>query len=71
MTTRATKKQVKSPATRKVKRTPEPTGVKVYKPTEEEIRELAEIIYHQRINRGDQGSAEEDWLEAEKILRYQ
>jgi hypothetical protein len=37
-------------------------------PTEEEIREKAKEIYLQRIDRGENGNAEEDWLEAEKYL---
>jgi len=39
--------------------------------TQEDIRELAEIIYHQRIARGEQRTAEEDWLEAESYLKDQ
>jgi len=39
--------------------------------TQEDIRELAEIIYHQRIARGEQRTAEEDWLEAESYLNDQ
>jgi|WetSurMetagenome_2_1015567.scaffolds.fasta_scaffold72409_2 hypothetical protein len=38
-------------------------------PSEAEIRELAEIIFKQRIKRGEPGTAEDDWLEAEKRLR--
>jgi len=36
-------------------------------PSEEEIRELAEVMYHQRIDRGEHGTAEKDWLEAEEF----
>lgn len=39
-------------------------------PTEEEIKELAEILYQQRIDRGEDGTPEGDWLEAEEYLRY-
>lgn len=37
-------------------------------PTEEEIREKAREIYYERIARGEHGSAESDWREAEEIL---
>lgn len=37
-------------------------------PGEEEIREKAMEIYHQRIERGEYGNAETDWLEAERVL---
>jgi hypothetical protein len=39
------------------------------KPTEEEIRKKAEEIYHERIARGEYGTAEDDWHKAEKILK--
>jgi len=38
-------------------------------PVEEDIRNLAEVLYHQRIINGEAGSAEEDWLQAENYLR--
>jgi hypothetical protein len=38
-------------------------------PGEEEIREKAKEIYNERIARGEHGSPESDWLEAEKLLR--
>lgn len=38
-------------------------------PGEEEIREKARDIYEQRIERGEYGSAEKDWFEAEAYLR--
>jgi hypothetical protein len=41
----------------------------VQQPQEEDIRELAEILYHQRIARDAPGTAEEDWLTAEDFLR--
>jgi hypothetical protein len=37
-------------------------------PTEEEIREKAKEIYLQRIDRGENGTAEDDWLEAKKYF---
>ena len=38
-------------------------------PLDDEIRELAEILYHQRIDRGEPGSEIEDWLTAESYLK--
>jgi hypothetical protein len=38
------------------------------KPTEEEIREKAREIYYERIARGEHGTPEDDWREAEEIL---
>jgi hypothetical protein len=38
-------------------------------PTEDEIREKAMEIFYERISRGEHGTAESDWHEAEEILR--
>jgi hypothetical protein len=38
-------------------------------PSEEDIREKANEIYLQRIERGEHGTEENDWSEAEKCLR--
>ena len=38
-------------------------------PTHEEIRKKAEEIYHDRIARGADGTSEEDWHLAEKLLK--
>jgi hypothetical protein len=38
-------------------------------PTEEEIRMKAEEIYHERIARGEYGTAEDDWHKAETLLK--
>jgi hypothetical protein len=38
-------------------------------PNEEEIRKKAEEIYHQRIARGKDGTAIDDWHKAEELLR--
>ena len=38
-------------------------------PSEEEIREKAKEIYHERMARGEYGTAEDDWLQAEEFLR--
>jgi hypothetical protein len=42
-----------------------------YRPSEDEIREKAREIYHQRIMRGEYGTAIEDWNNAEKLLKSQ
>ena len=36
--------------------------------TEEDIREKAKEIYLRRIDRGENGNAEDDWIEAEKYF---
>ena len=38
-------------------------------PSEEEIRQKAMEIYYERIARGEHGTEESDWLEAEEFLR--
>jgi hypothetical protein len=38
-------------------------------PTEEEIRDKAMEIYYERIARGEHGTPESDWREAEELLR--
>jgi hypothetical protein len=38
-------------------------------PSDEEIREKAREIYYERIARGEHGTAESDWKEAEELLR--
>jgi len=40
-----------------------------YIPTEEEICEKAREIYYERIARGEHGTPENDWREAEELLR--
>lgn len=40
-----------------------------YVPTEDEIREKAREIYYERISRGEHGTPETDWREAEELLR--
>jgi hypothetical protein len=44
-------------------------AVAKYKPTEEEIRNKAYEIYHQRIARGENGSSSDDWLKAIELLK--
>jgi len=40
-----------------------------YVPTEDEIREKAKEIYYERIARGEHGTPEDDWHEAEELLK--
>lgn len=42
---------------------------KKYLPNEEEIRNKAREIYFERISRGEHGTPEDDWHEAEELLR--
>jgi hypothetical protein len=73
----ATIKTAKSKATSKPKKTSGAgEAVKSKKvttskstPTEEQIRKKAEEIYHQRIKRGENGTAVDDWKKAEKLLK--
>ncbi len=39
------------------------------KPTEEQIRDKAREIYHERLKRGEYGTAMDDWHQAEKLLK--
>lgn len=71
-----TKKTTKGTVGRPKKSTSEVSKVKAKKvnppkpaPTEDEIRKKAEEIYHERIARGEYGTAEDDWHKAEKILK--
>jgi len=45
------------------------TKITLNEPTEEEIREKALEIYYQRTNRGEEGTAINDWLLAEEWLK--
>jgi hypothetical protein len=38
-------------------------------PTEEQIRDKAREIYHERLKRGEYGTAHDDWTTAEKLLK--
>jgi hypothetical protein len=38
-------------------------------PSEEDIREKAREIYYERISRGEHGTPESDWKEAEELLK--
>jgi hypothetical protein len=61
-------KPKKTPVTKKTVKSKKASAGKS-SPTEEEIREKAREIYYERIARGEHGSAESDWREAEEILR--
>jgi hypothetical protein len=67
---KTTKTISKKGKTEKMEKTPANKKVNVRKewPGEEEIREKAMEIYNQRIERGEHGNAESDWLEAERLL---
>ena len=45
------------------------TGAGKPMPTEDEIREKAREIYYERISRGEHGTPEGDWHEAEELLK--
>jgi hypothetical protein len=72
----ATKKTTKGTVGRPKKSTAEGSLARTRKtntpkpaPTEDEIRKKAEEIYHERMARGEYGTAEDDWHKAEKILK--
>jgi hypothetical protein len=44
-------------------------SVAKYVPGEDEIREKAREIYYERIARGEHGTPEGDWKEAEELLK--
>jgi hypothetical protein len=59
-----TKKTTTETKTPRKKKTPPEKAM----PGEEEIREKAREIYFERIARGEHGTPEDDWREAEQIL---
>jgi hypothetical protein len=61
-------KPKKTSDTVKTVKTKKVTSAK-YIPTEEEIREKAREIYYERIARGEHGTPEGDWREAEELLK--
>lgn len=71
MKTLKAKTNSKPKKTSKVSKTVRSTKVTISKsvPNEEEIRKKAEEIYHQRIARGEDGTAVDDWHKAEELLR--
>lgn len=66
--TKAVSKPKKTPTAKKTPKSKKATTSK-YVPGEEEIREKAREIYYERIARGEHGSSESDWREAEELLR--
>jgi len=70
-------KTTKAKTPSEVKKTPDTsktlkkkkTASGTYVPTEDEIREKAREIYYERISRGEHGTPESDWHEAEKLLK--
>ena len=66
--TKTTGKSKKPVATAAAVRKPKKTTSKSI-PDENEIRIKAQEIYHERIFRGEQGTAEDDWLKAERLLK--
>jgi hypothetical protein len=65
---KATSKQKKTSETGKPGRSKKVTTRKSG-PTEEEIRDKAKEIYHERMARGELGTTIDDWLKAEKLLK--
>jgi hypothetical protein len=61
-------KPKKTPAAGKTLKNKNVTATK-YAPREEEIREKAREIYYERIARGEHGTPEDDWREAEELLK--
>lgn len=45
------------------------SGTSKSEPGEEEIRDKAKEIYHQRIARGENGTPLDDWFKAEDFLK--
>jgi len=64
----AVKKNTKAVSTKKAVK-PRKVSARRSGPTEEEIRLKAEEIYHDRIARGADGTPEDDWHLAEKLLK--
>lgn len=67
---KTTKTKSKSKKSDKVKDLEKSKKNTIGKPVtyEEEIRAKANEIYHQRIDHDEQGTADDDWIEAEKQL---
>jgi hypothetical protein len=66
--TKAVSKTKKTATKAPVSKSPRTKTAKA-SPTEDEIREKAKEIYYERISRGEHGTPEDDWHEAEEILR--
>jgi hypothetical protein len=70
---KTTKPKAAAGKTKKATAEPKTTGKKKTSPAkvmpgEEEIREKAREIYFERIARGEHGTPEDDWREAEELL---
>jgi hypothetical protein len=65
---KATGKPKKAASAAKTPKSRKPVTAKSV-PTEEEIRDKAMEIYYERIARGEHGTPESDWMEAEELLR--
>lgn len=65
----AVKKTTKEKAKKEKAVKPRKVTARKSGPTEEEIRRKAEEIYHERVARGADGTAEDDWHLAEKLLK--
>lgn len=68
-TKKTTAKKVKEPTATVKKAGTKKVTTRMLQPTEDEIRMKAEEIYHERIARGEFGTAEDDWHKAEVILK--
>ena len=66
--TKTVKQPKKTTSAEKASQTRKTSPAK-YVPGEDEIREKAREIYYERIARGEHGTSEDDWREAEEILR--
>ena len=60
-------KTKKTPDSAKTSKKKSTTGK--YVPSEDEVREKAREIYYERIARGEHGTPEGDWHEAEELLK--
>lgn len=70
----ATSKTAKTSKTKSTSKASQPANSEIVvnhkiQPPEEEIRQKAEQIYYERIDRGEHGTDLSDWLEAEALLR--
>ena len=62
-------KQPAKPTKNKVAKKPGKINSKKFDASEEKIREKAMEIFQQRIENGIYGTAEDDWLQAEKYFK--
>ena len=64
-----TSKQKKISETGNASKSKKVTTVKTISLSEEKIRDKAKEIYKERIERGEQGTAVDDWLKAEELMK--